>query len=222
MAKQIIAESTLPPILLISQASEFILPWRHLLALDYAMQYQEAIPNTLDEFDQYKIILINVALLNSEKIDYSELKKMGVKCLLLGEQWPEAKQINALVEGASGYCEIKVSPTLISKSVASVIRGEIWLERHLIPQVIGSLIKTNPQATEVDHEYENKKKLLDTLSSRELDVAKLIRSGKSNKIIASTLFISERTVKAHLTSIFKKMQVSDRLHLAISLKGFDI
>jgi DNA-binding NarL/FixJ family response regulator len=48
---------------------------------------------------------------------------------------------------------------------------------------------------------------------------RLILQGISNKVIAAELFISERTVKAHLTSIFKKLHIPDRLHLAILLKG---
>jgi DNA-binding NarL/FixJ family response regulator len=63
--------------------------------------------------------------------------------------------------------------------------------------------------------------LLATLSSREHDVAKMIRDGENNKVIAKNLSISERTVKAHLTSIFKKLNVPDRLHLALYIKEFD-
>ena len=62
--------------------------------------------------------------------------------------------------------------------------------------------------------------LLTTLSSRELDVANMIRVGENNKAIADTLDISERTVKAHLTSIFKKLEVPDRLHLALYMKEY--
>jgi DNA-binding NarL/FixJ family response regulator len=48
----------------------------------------------------------------------------------------------------------------------------------------------------------------------------MIQSGENNKDIASTLHISERTVKAHLTSIFKKLNVSDRLRLALFIKEY--
>jgi DNA-binding NarL/FixJ family response regulator len=48
----------------------------------------------------------------------------------------------------------------------------------------------------------------------------MIRVGENNKAIADTLDISERTVKAHLTSIFKKLEVPDRLHLALYMKEY--
>ena len=48
----------------------------------------------------------------------------------------------------------------------------------------------------------------------------MIQDGKSNKAIANCLSISERTVKAHLTSIFKKLNVADRLHLALYIKDY--
>jgi len=62
---------------------------------------------------------------------------------------------------------------------------------------------------------------LKTLSSREKEVVVRIRTGESNKQIAEHLFISERTVKAHLSSIFKKLSLSDRLQLVIYLQQLD-
>jgi DNA-binding NarL/FixJ family response regulator len=49
----------------------------------------------------------------------------------------------------------------------------------------------------------------------------MIGTGKTNKVIASALDISERTVKAHLTSIYKKLNIPDRLHLAISISDLE-
>lgn len=61
--------------------------------------------------------------------------------------------------------------------------------------------------------------MLARLTKRELDVAEMISQGKGNRSIAESLNISERTVKAHLTSIFRKLSVHDRLHLVLLLKG---
>jgi DNA-binding NarL/FixJ family response regulator len=63
--------------------------------------------------------------------------------------------------------------------------------------------------------------MADSLSEREVEVANLIRKGENNKGIAQVMNISERTVKAHLSSIFRKFEVDDRLRLAIRLKEID-
>jgi len=109
------------------------------------------------------------------------------------------------------------------QAVTSVLKGDIWIQRHLVPRVIGTLVKMKPEPTQTldSSKTIESSALLKTLSSRESDVAKMIREGESNKIIAKSLSISERTVKAHLTSIFKKLNVPDRLHLALYIKEFD-
>ena len=170
---------------------------------------------------KYSLLIVNTQYIDESALTIQQLRTPNLKILLIGEQWPEEKQIDGLVAGASGYCEINVSPVLFIKAAESVLRGEIWIQRHLIPKVIGSLAQLNLSPSN-DQSSADKMDIINKLSNREIEVAKLIRTGKSNKRIASTLNISERTVKAHLTSIFKKLKVADRLHLAVSLKGFDI
>jgi DNA-binding NarL/FixJ family response regulator len=94
-----------------------------------------------------------------------------------------------------------------------------------VPKVIGVLtghlhgLKTpSPLAPEKREELI---KMADSLSEREVEVANLIRKGENNKGIAQVMNISERTVKAHLSSIFRKFEVDDRLRLAIRLKEID-
>ena len=60
---------------------------------------------------------------------------------------------------------------------------------------------------------------LDGLTPREKEIVQQIGGGSSNKEIAYHLHVSEKTVKAHLTSIFRKLGVSDRLHLALYVNG---
>ena len=75
-------------------------------------------------------------------------------------------------------------------------------------------LKTNPVKQLNKTQLSIQKKLTQSLSVRELDVAKMILAGKNNKTIAETLHISERTVKAHLTSIFKKTEYSRPITLS--------
>lgn len=168
-----------------------------------------------------------VAIVDSKKIDADEgligiFANTSTRLLIAGKGWPENKQINALVHGAAGYCGESEPPKLLLQAVDSVIKGDIWIQRHLVPRIIGTLVKMKPDTTEPNNTSKTieSSALLATLSSRELDVANMIRVGENNKNIAETLAISERTVKAHLTSIFKKLNVADRLHLALYIKEY--
>ncbi|WP_245395170.1 response regulator transcription factor [methane-oxidizing endosymbiont of Gigantopelta aegis] len=135
--------------------------------------------------------------------------------LIIGHRWPEQKQIQALLHGASGYFEQTQPPELLIKAISSIQSGEIWIHRKLVPQVIQSMIAKAKHDTNTHTLSPDTPIALSSLSKREIDVATRIATGQNNKQIAQNLNISERTVKAHLTSIFKKLNISDRLHLAL-------
>ena len=143
--------------------------------------------------------------------------------LILGSQWTDEQQIEALIHGAAGYCPQTVTSKVLLQAIENVLKGDVWIQRHLISKVIGVLVQLKSTAVTTDAEqnkFESANLLL-SLSKRELEVAKMISLGVSNKVIASSLAISERTVKAHLTSTFKKLHVIDRLHLALFIKEFN-
>ncbi len=149
----------------------------------------------------------------------------NIRFLVVGMDWPEQKQIDVLVHGAAGYCESSEISYLLNRAIECILHGDIWIRRALVPKVIGVLtghlhgLKTpSPLAPEKREELI---KMADSLSEREVEVANLIRKGENNKGIAQVMNISERTVKAHLSSIFRKFEVDDRLRLAIRLKEID-
>lgn len=132
-----------------------------------------------------------------------------VIALTQAENPAQAKQV--LEAGASGYLHyLAVVPVL--EQVSQVVGvGGLWLGVDLMRQLVlatATLIK--PVST---NHY------LDLLSSREQAVATAVASGKSNKEVARELDITERTVKAHLSSVFEKLQARDRLHLVLILAG---
>ena len=127
------------------------------------------------------------------------------------------------MRGAAGYSDEMESGELLKRAVESILKGDIWIRRSLVPKVIEALTNLRPfhgaatRSTNIDELI----KLFETLSAREVEVAEMIQIGENNKRIASVLNITERTVKAHLSSIFKKLNVDDRLHLAIFLKEIE-
>lgn len=118
-----------------------------------------------------------------------------------------------LRHGISGYANSFMNPALLARAVDVVESGQVWLGQRLMQALIGSVANGGlPDAAEESAE-------LQRLTDRERQIVKVLAEGASNKIIARRLDITERTVKAHLTSIFEKTGTHDRLELALLVQG---
>jgi len=206
-------------ILILSDNQEFITFCSSILNSQYQV---DSLSDIATDFIA-DITIVDADIMAKNENLLSLFNTKTTRFFILGDDWSDDKQIDALVHGVSGYSHKTVSPALLLQAIERLLKGDIWIQRHLVSKVIGALIQIKSPA--VESSIEQKKiesaKLLLSLSNREREVAKMIRSGDNNKTIASTLFISERTVKAHLTSIFKKLNIPDRLHLALFIKEFD-
>jgi len=114
--------------------------------------------------------------------------------------------------GARGFCKDDITPALLNRAVRLMLEGEYWIQRKLITQVIGELAR---ESTRISPRSDNDNSLVNTLTPRELQVARMVHLGGNNKMIARELDISERTVKAHLSAIFRKLEIENRLNLAL-------
>lgn len=116
----------------------------------------------------------------------------------------------AVENGVMGVVFKTQAPEVLIKAIEKVNLGEVWLERSLIANVISRLSRshkprgTSPVANSIEE-----------LSEREKEIVRLIGQGYKNKKISSQLCISETTVRHHLTSIYSKLGVSDRLELLV-------
>lgn len=115
----------------------------------------------------------------------------------------------ALSAGCSGYCHAIAPQAQLKQVLAVVTAGGIWAGRSLLERLLTALNKLPGAAAT----------LLPRLSDREREVAQLAARGASNKVIARELGISERTVKAHISAAFEKLQVTDRVQLALKVNG---
>lgn len=115
--------------------------------------------------------------------------------------------------GANGYCHAYSDPELLGEVRMVIEHGGIWLGRDFLTRMIHAtkpLVKNNAN---------EQKRALSLLSDREREVALEAAKGLSNKEIAQVLNITERTVKAHLSAIFEKLDLRDRVQLALILKS---
>jgi len=115
--------------------------------------------------------------------------------------------------GVHGFCADDISGALLVKAVYAVCNGETWIPRTLISKLIADL--ANKSGSNSRESILVKNESIAHLTPRELEVAQMVHLGGNNKLIARELDISERTVKAHLSAIFRKLDIENRLHLAL-------
>lgn len=116
--------------------------------------------------------------------------------------------VEAMRLGARGFVQ-KHNPTaLILKSIRKVYEGEIWLDSAMTETVLHAFQTDAPRSPAASAPQ---------ISPRERQIVQLVVEGCKNKEIARRLFISEKTVKNHLSSIFEKLGVSDRVELALQV-----
>lgn len=133
--------------------------------------------------------------------------------IVLFARSPNAKEgISLLRAGAWGYCEKAIEPLLLRKAVLMLQQGEVWVKRNLVPHLIGELARLTRRRMKDSASHDTR---LASLTPREREVVSLIGEGASNKEIASRLMMTEHTVKAHLTTIFRKLGLSGRVQLAL-------
>jgi DNA-binding NarL/FixJ family response regulator len=122
--------------------------------------------------------------------------------------------VRALAVGARGFLLKDTSPAMIVEAIEKVAAGEPILS----PSVTAQLIRTVTSASSGPATAERTRAAaarLSGLSDRERDVAVAVGQGKSNAEIAGELFMSVATVKAHVSHIFVKMQLANRVQIAI-------
>ncbi len=136
----------------------------------------------------------------------------SAKVIVLSNNPDQAEAMQALEVGAVGYLHAYAHQHVLQEVYSVVSQGGVWLGRDVLKHLITLTTRVNPQSDATEE-------ILDGLTKREREVALEAAKGNSNKEIARTLSISERTVKAHLTSVFDTLKVRDRLHLALVLQG---
>lgn len=110
----------------------------------------------------------------------------------------------ALAAGALGYVPKSASPNALLSAIKLVMNGDLY-----IPPLI-----LDTMSTGAAFQTMNRREVDDVLTTRQIDVLRLVSQGLPNKMIATTLDLSEKTVKAHITAIFKALNVVNRTQAA--------
>jgi DNA-binding NarL/FixJ family response regulator len=137
----------------------------------------------------------------------------GAKIVVLANAPNHAESIHALKLGAMGYCHAHIAPAVLKEIKAVISHGGLWVGQDILQGLIEASTKL------VTNRPEHVEGMLEKLTKREKEVALEASKGLSNKEIARVLSITERTVKAHLASIFERLGAKDRLQLALMLNN---
>lgn len=131
-------------------------------------------------------------------------KRSKLKVLILTVHNEIEYLLKAVEIGVNGYILKDSESSELKKAIFAIMNGENYIQPSLIPLLNSKMIEKN--------EDEEKIKIL---TRRELEVLKLLAIGMYNKEVAEKLHISERTVKNHVSNIFKKLEVTDRTQAAV-------
>lgn len=166
----------------------------------------------LAEREQPDIILLDLMLDEEDGLEFlpalCDISPKSRVLVLTGVQTTESHRL-AIRRGAMGIVLKQQAADLLLKAIRKVHAGEVWIDRSMMGSVLedvrsGRQQGPNAEATKIA-----------SLTPREREVVALVSEGLKNKLIGERLYISETTVTHHLSSVFSKLEVSDRLELII-------
>lgn len=156
------------------------------------------------------IILIHHKDLVEDNKTVKELLQAQYTVILLADSPSIDKAIEWFSLGVKGYLNSQANPKRINQAIKTVASGNIWLGQAVMQAMIA-----NSYEAKTDNEaWKN------LITEREVNTVEHLLTGKTNKEIARLMNISERTVKAHFSSLFKKFNVKDRLALVLYIQNW--
>lgn len=148
---------------------------------------------------------INMPKMNGlEVLKKLKERKSKVKVLVLTVHNETEYLMKAVEIGINGYVLKDSESAELKKAICAIYDGENYIQPSLIPSLNSKMIEKNEDEIKIE-----------SLTKRELQVLKELAIGKFNRDIAKEMEISERTVKNHISSIFKKLDVTDRTQAAV-------
>lgn len=121
----------------------------------------------------------------------------------------------ALGTGVVGYCNAHAAPEVLRQVSETVLNGGLWVGQWLLQKLLAGIA----QAATKKFSPPELSAWATGLTEREIEVARAAATGLGNKEIANQFNITERTVKAHLGSVFEKLNLRDRMHLTLLVNG---
>lgn len=183
---------------------------------------RDALEFLKDESVDVMLVDLNMPVMGGIEL-ISEVKKINpeIKIVVLTTFYDNENISQALKNGADGYILKDSGKNAIINAISQAVNGNGVLDHKVLEKLtgmIGGVNETKEESEGVSSDSKLSDSLLDSFTSRELEIAKLIADGCTNSQIASILFISEGTVKNYVSTIYDKTGIHDRAKLVIYLR----
>jgi len=200
-------------VILLSSANDTVMKrWTGLLQDNNDLVRADSLSSLKEFFTKKKF---NLVLLHRPLVDaeiFTEIRHLNPqhRIFLLSDTPNEEEGLAFLRLGIVGYANTYIGRERLSEAVRVISNGAVWLGQKVMQRLI---LDSYHNARE--HAAASSEKKLNNLTKREREIANLVAQGQSNLEIAANLDITERTVKAHLSSIYEKTKTGSRLNLAL-------
>ncbi len=200
-------------VILLSSANDSVIErWTGLLKDKYDLDQANSLSKLKSccTDKKFAIILLHRPLVDPDT--FVEIRRLNPLCriFLLSDTPNEEEGLTFLKLGIVGYANTYISAERLAEATRIVSSGAVWLGQKVMQRLI-----LDSYARAKEKEASSSGKILESLTNREREIANLIAQGQSNLEIAANLDIAERTVKAHLSSIYEKTKTGSRLNLAL-------
>lgn len=201
-------------ILLCSTSDTILKRWTGSLSKENRVFEAEALTSAYRILDanDIELTLLHRSMINEKQIREMISAKQVNKVFILSDRPNNSEGIVCLKFGCIGYANSYIAPPRLNLAVQAVQSGLIWTGTSLMQHLIQASAAESAAAQDEGKTAESP--LLDELSKREYQVASLVAEGLPNREVAVRLDITERTVKAHLSSAYVKTSTKSRLGLA--------
>ncbi len=185
---------------------------KNLLELDGSMKVISEAQDGIDCLNKLNeklpdILLLDINMPNKNGLEVlQEIRnnEIPIKVMILTMHNEIDYLLRAIEIGADGYASKNIKFEELKEAIDLILHGENFIQKELLPLLNSKIEKKNEELDKIK-----------SLTKRELEVLKNIAFGNSNREIATSLKISERTVKNHIFNIFKKIAVTDRTQAAV-------